>query len=260
MIETIWPLSVLSFGLDPGFDNKEQNIIGLRTFVQEVLRRSKTSYSTLQVALYYVVLIQSSIPQHDFTMEQVVDSHSSRAMQCGRRMFLAALILASKYLQDRNFSARAWSRISGLTPYEINTNEMAFLSAVNWKLHIPEPLFSRWTDLVLKYSLSSTSSRSLPALRSWRSIIPYLTPDLDHYELEADSISRDSRYRFACANVPLPSSTLPIKQHLSRSVEVHATPETRSPQSGAVKSNGLVLSAKGQPGSGSFLTPRVTQK
>ena len=261
MIETIWPLSVLSFGLDSGFDNKDQNIIGLRTFVQEVLRRSKTSYSTLQVALYYVVLIRSRIPKHDFTMEQVVDSHSCRAMQCGRRMFLAALILASKYLQDRNFSARAWSRISGLTPYEINTNEMAFLSAVNWKLHIPEPLFSRWTDLVLKYSLSSsTSPRSPPALRSWRSVIPYLTPDLDHYELEATSISCDSGYRFDRANVPLPPFTLPTKQHLSRPVEVHASPEALTLQSGVVKYNGLVLANKGQPGAGPLLTPRATPK
>jgi hypothetical protein len=37
-----------------------------------------------------------------------------RAKQCGRRMFLAALILSSKSLQDRNYSARAWSKISGL--------------------------------------------------------------------------------------------------------------------------------------------------
>ncbi len=63
------------------------------------------------------------------------DSPASRALQCGRRMFLAALILASKWLQDRNYSARAWSKISGLQVSEINDNERAFLAAVNWKLH-----------------------------------------------------------------------------------------------------------------------------
>ncbi|KAL9045171.1 MAG: hypothetical protein Q9214_001751 [Letrouitia sp. 1 TL-2023] len=182
MIETIWPLSVLSCGRDTSVDGKDKNLIGLRTFVQEVLRRSKTSYSTLQVALYYLVLIQSCLPKHDFTMEQREDTPSCRAMQCGRRMFLAALILASKYLQDRNFSSRAWSKISGLKACEINMNEMAFLTAVGWKLHIPEPVFQRWTKIVLRYSPSAsspTSPRSSPlSTNMWKAIIPQLTPDL----------------------------------------------------------------------------------
>ena len=138
MIEAIWPLSVSSCAGDTGSGAKRQQLLNLRTFVQEVLKRSKTSYSTLQVALYYLILIQSCLPKHDFTMEQMEDSTTYRAMQCGRRMFLAALILASKYLQDRNFSARAWSKISGLRICEINSNECAFLSAVGWALHVPK--------------------------------------------------------------------------------------------------------------------------
>lgn len=206
MIETIWPLSILSCPRDPTLDGKDQNLIGLRTFVQEVLRRSKTSYSTLQVALYYLVLIRSCVPKHDFTMEQLVDSQSCRAMQCGRRMFLAALILASKYLQDRNFSARAWSKISGLKTLEINTNEMAFLSAVNWKLHIPESVFNRWTDIVLRFSPTSTTasqvSSTLPnSPNIWKSVIPHLTPDLDSFEFGAAAISGDSGYSSSKKNI-----------------------------------------------------------
>ena len=198
MIETIWPLSVLSCSRDTVIGAKQQNLIGLRTFVQEVLRRSKTSYSTLQVALYYLILVQSCIPKHDFTMEQLEDSPACRAMQCGRRMFLAALILASKYLQDRNFSARAWSKISGLRTCEINQNELAFLSAVNWKLHIPESVFHRWTDIVLKYSPSAQVNgfpRSCPASsHTWKSIIPLLTPELDTFDLGLSELSDDSGY------------------------------------------------------------------
>ena len=202
MIETIWPLSVLSGTRDSTLDGPEQTLIGLRTFVQEVLRRSKTSYSTLQVALYYLILIKAYVPTCDFTMEQLMDSPSCRAMQCGRRMFLTALILASKYLQDRNYSARAWSKISGLRTSEINANEMAFLAAINWKLHIPEPLFNRWTDLVLKYSPSSSNPPSSPSAsaRSWKSIIPRITPDLDEAEFGLASVTKDSRYLFGEEN------------------------------------------------------------
>ena len=85
----------------------------MKTFIQETLRRAKTSYSTLQVALYYLILLKDHLPNRDFTQEQPQDE-DCRAMQCGRRMFLSALILASKYLQDRNYSTRAWGKISGL--------------------------------------------------------------------------------------------------------------------------------------------------
>ena len=217
MIETIWPLSVISCGRDTVLGGKQQNLIGLRVFVQEVLRRSKTSYSTLQVALYYLILIQLSIPKHDFTMEQSEDSPACRSMQCGRRMFLAALILASKYLQDRNFSARAWSKISGLQTCEINSNEMAFLSAVNWKLHIPQPVFDKWTDIVLKYSPSAqinSPPRSSPTSPlSWKSIIPLLTPELDTIEFGSAEVSDDSGYDSPGSDMSPPP--IPFREELS---------------------------------------------
>ena len=197
MLETIWPLSVLSCGRDTALGAKRQNLLGLRTFVEEVLKRSKTSYSTLQVALYYLILIQSCLPRHDLTMEQLEDSGAYRAMQCGRRMFLAALILASKYLQDRNFSARAWSKISGLSTSEINANELAFLSAVQWKLHVPKEIFERWENIVMRYSPSAqvhSPPRSLPApTYSWKSLIPLLTPELDG-DFLAQEMDTDSGY------------------------------------------------------------------
>lgn len=213
MIEVIWPLSVVSCSRDTVLGGK--NLIGLRTFIQEVLKRSKTSYSTLQVALYYLVLIKPFIPRHDFTMEQLEDSHACRAMQCGRRMFLAALILASKYLQDRNYSARAWSKISGLKVCEINNNEMAFVTAVNWKLHVPEPVFQRWTDVVLMYSSPHSppsGRRNSDVSNPWKSVVPLLTPELDNLGLssgpkEVDSpqnsecwpaVSCKERYQFGC--------------------------------------------------------------
>lgn len=123
-------------------------------------------------------------------MEQTDDCHSSRALQCGRRMFLAALILASKYLQDRNYSARAWSKISGLNTQEINQNEMAFLLAVNWNLHITEQVYRRWTDSVMKYSPSQPPSPG-SCLSSaefehqcdfFKRIIRRLSPDLENLD------------------------------------------------------------------------------
>ncbi|KAI1335345.1 hypothetical protein F5Y15DRAFT_252524 [Xylariaceae sp. FL0016] len=183
IVEVIWPLSSVFHRHELGV----KNVLPLRSFIQETLRRSRTSYSTLQVALYYLILIKPHVPKYDFTMEQPNDIYANRALQCGRRMFLAALILASKYLQDRNYSARAWSKISGLATQEINQNEMAFLSAVCWKLHITDEVFQRWTEIILKYTPSQPPSPGSSCLQvpdqqveTWKNLILRLNPELDN--------------------------------------------------------------------------------
>ncbi|KAK4124988.1 hypothetical protein N657DRAFT_655138 [Parathielavia appendiculata] len=185
IVEAIWPTSSVL----PRHDSGNKAVLPLRTFIQETLRRSRTSYSTLQVALYYLVLIKSHVPVYDFTTEQPDDCRSSQAIQCGRRMFLAALILASKYLQDRNYSARAWSKISGLDTLEINQNEMAFLVAVNWKLHVTEELYKRWADCVSKFTPTQPPSPGGVAQQiyeqqchDFRRIILNMSPELDNLE------------------------------------------------------------------------------
>lgn len=180
MVEVIWQLSEPKSRCETA---SGRGVLPLRTFIQETLRRSRTSYSTLQVALYYLILIKAHLPKHDFTMSQPEDA-SLRALQCGRRMFLAALILASKYLQDRNYSARAWSKISGLKVCEINTNEMAFLEAVNWKLHIVDSIWEKWQEVVLRHTPTNppaSPGASIP--NTWKDVIPVLTPELEVIEL-----------------------------------------------------------------------------
>lgn len=173
-MEKIWP-TYMNGKSDscPG----AKGVLPLRTFIQETLRRSRTSYSTLQVSLYYLILIRPHIPKGDFSDMSQDNAQQMRALQCGRRMFLAALILASKYLQDRNYSARAWSRISGLQTAEININELAFLDAVNWRLHISETIFQKWTDLVVKYTSGSGPNEDAKKAE-WSKLIIKLTPEL----------------------------------------------------------------------------------
>ncbi|EEQ34268.1 cyclin Pas1 [Microsporum canis CBS 113480] len=186
IVEIIWPLSAAASqrGVESALGCK--GVLPLRTFIQETLRRSRTSYSTLQVALYYLILIKPHVPSIDFTLEQpkLQQSHS-RAMQCGRRMFLSALILASKYLQDRNYSARAWSKISGLNTAEINQNELMFLQAVDWRLHISDAIFQRWNDIVLKYTPNASGIPSASGM-CWRTVIPILTPQLDTLDCQIE--------------------------------------------------------------------------
>ncbi|GAA5838829.1 hypothetical protein JCM3766R1_004221 [Sporobolomyces carnicolor] len=194
------------------------SILPLDYFVREVLRRSRTSCSTLQLALYYLhksrqpirdavrVAKESKDEVHRLAKER--SSHATDACRagsvrapcdaypsppaeelasasseeeeeeseslsdrlvrllaaqkspllCGRRMFLAALISASKYLQDRNYSNKAWSKISGLETVEINRNERCFLELVGWELHLKAEDFRRWTERLNTLTAAPSSS------------------------------------------------------------------------------------------------------
>ncbi|KAJ3072242.1 hypothetical protein HDU98_003985 [Podochytrium sp. JEL0797] len=162
VIESIWPTQT-----QPGV-----KVLPLNVFIQEILRRSKTSFSTLQLALFYIVRVRNQLAK-DGTLEPL-DAFSYPANEepdmsflltppaspipsqqnmtpavCGRRMFLTSLILASKYLQDRNYSNKAWSKISGLSVSEINTNEFKFLALVEYELFVGHEVFAKWTSLLM---------------------------------------------------------------------------------------------------------------
>lgn len=267
IVEAIWPTSSVVCRDEAN----SSSVLPLRTFIQETLRRSRTSYSTLQVALYYLVLIKDKLPERDFTMEQTDDCHSSRALQCGRRMFLAALILASKYLQDRNYSARAWSKISGLNTQEINQNEMAFLLAVNWNLHITEQVYHRWTDSVMKYSPSQPPSpgSGLSSVEFehqcdfFKRIVRRLNPDLENLD-DALSMSASSPAPTMSPQTFSPRSILAAAQDESgryacdsmdttSTPRIYRTPSTMEPSPSPTRSVGQLA-----PAFGLLPTPRLT--
>jgi hypothetical protein len=248
-----------------------KGVLPLRTFIQETLRRSRTSYSTLQVALYYLILIKPHVPRHDFTMEQPDDAHSLRALQCGRRMFLSALILASKYLQDRNYSTRAWSKISGLNTVEINQNEMAFLLAVNWRIHITDAVFQRWTDIVLKYTPTLPPSPGSPCPRladqpsDWKSIVLRLNPELDNIDgiaptTPAPATSAQASVRSISAACP--RTYVPLVAERSTfgygSAESTPTPKYYSPNVMEPSPAAAYPPSKPAPALGLLPTPRLT--
>jgi hypothetical protein len=231
MVEVIWPLSMVPISSAEGTSGR--CVLPLRTYIEETLRRSRTSYSTLQVALYYLILIKPVVPKRDFTMEQSGDCPANRALMCGRRMFLAALILASKYLQDRNYSAKAWSKMSGLPVKEINANERTFLAKIGWKLHVAKPLFDRWTDVVIKYQTmppppSPGQSIAVEGL-CWKRLIPMLTPELDNIPLP-ERMAKSVMEFAACAELPLPTLA-PTQTDTSLDIKSSSQETTPTPAS-----------------------------
>ncbi|TIC19869.1 hypothetical protein E3Q13_00920 [Wallemia mellicola] len=133
---------------DPYPRTIEDSQLPLKDYIRETLRRSKTSSHTLQVALFYLFKIRDKVRSRRVEAAQLLCGGQVVTCQdsllCGRRTFLSSLILANKYLSERNYSNRAWSRMSGLTANEISSNERAFLILINYELCVSESTWKRW--------------------------------------------------------------------------------------------------------------------
>ncbi|KNC96917.1 uncharacterized protein SPPG_07743 [Spizellomyces punctatus DAOM BR117] len=130
-------------------------LVPLKIFIEEILKRSRTSFSTLQLCLLYLVRFKHHLPAYTRTLAAEAASGISTGPKkahpscCCRRMFLSALIVAAKYVQDRNYSNKAWSKISGLPVEEITCNEREFLRCINWKLYVSYRSFVTWSTMLL---------------------------------------------------------------------------------------------------------------
>lgn len=200
-IDSIWNVSSQTDAKASG------KVLPLKYFITETLRRSRSGSSTLQVALYYLHRARVQIRERVVFAEQTKQRFSRLAAErqaqqshlgtppaspsqeftdaaaellaasrdpviCGRRMFLAALISASKFLQDRNYSNRAWSRLSGLPVKEINANERSFLDLMDYKLHISADMFQSWTARLQKLAQEKIGRQSLAGSRANSEYLP----------------------------------------------------------------------------------------
>lgn len=115
--------------------NRSTRAISTTDFIREILKRSRATYSMLQLALFYIFRIKKT----------------NQAVPCIRRMFLAALIIASKYLNDKNYKNKAWAKITSLTVHEINNTEIVFLKLIDYQLYVSKPLYDKWVSLLINH-------------------------------------------------------------------------------------------------------------
>ncbi|KAI8991006.1 hypothetical protein BDF20DRAFT_842175 [Mycotypha africana] len=149
-IRTSWPSEMSATNTKDG-----QLVVNTNTFVRHLLKRSRATRSTLQLAIFYLFRIRPHIGQR---------SQYDSIVKCGRRMFLAALICAHKYLYDNTFTNASWAKISKLSPREINHAERALLEMLDYKLFVPVELYQKFEsqlkEAMPKQVVSPSSSPS----------------------------------------------------------------------------------------------------
>ena len=116
--------------------------ISLKSFVRSILHQSKISYSVVATGLLYLLWSkQSMLKQKNQKIIKTIGIFE---------LFVTSLMLSSKYLNDRNASNSAWSKISGIPLESLNIIEMKLLSVIEYKLHVEVDLFDRWIKFLFQ--------------------------------------------------------------------------------------------------------------
>lgn len=173
-MDRIWKAATSSSACDLG---EAKTGLPLQVFVRETLRRGRATCSVLQAALLYCARLGEAMQQRQCPLVgPVPDMAASSAklglakedlyfLRCPRRMFLASILISSKFLQDRTYSNRAWAKLSGLNVKDLGRIERTFLKAIDYRLVVSDGEWDDW-NAELKRARSSAIANGAPALSS----------------------------------------------------------------------------------------------
>ncbi|KAI9493615.1 hypothetical protein BDB00DRAFT_763372, partial [Zychaea mexicana] len=121
----------------------------MRSFIRQVLKRSHTTYTTAQIAICYLFQTQQAIRR--YMLSEPRQSIKRDYISCGRRMFLASLIVASKYVQDKTYRNSAWASIARMHVQQVNLAERVFLEMCDYQLYMKQNVFDDLHRLLRDY-------------------------------------------------------------------------------------------------------------
>lgn len=121
----------------------------MRWFLTELFKRAALPGLIIRVAAGYVLRCRTAITQalHSVALKSqsisntgplpVIDrTPQERVLTDARRVFLAALVLACKFVFDKPYDNRSWSLISGLGSRDIGECERVVGDVLGWRLWI----------------------------------------------------------------------------------------------------------------------------
>jgi len=136
---------------------------------------------------------------------------------CPRRTFLASVILASKFSQDKCYSNRAWAKLSGLPPREIGRCERALGQALGWRLWVGKTLLSSHTPCSTPPSKQIVRSQSEGSILIQSTPSQFLNQENSPSSIEIPASTHQGRGLRKCATLPVDAFV--SQRHFTSSIE-----------------------------------------
>ncbi|CCF60582.1 hypothetical protein KAFR_0K02280 [Kazachstania africana CBS 2517] len=143
-------ITFLLYDLTSRFEKSKINnsIDKIRTFITEVLKRSKSNKHVAVLASFYFQKL------HGLNSKDIPEF-----AKCPKRIFLVCLILAHKFSNDVTFSNKSWSLISGLKSKDLSVMERFCLNQLNYDLFIKPTVLTDWENELTKRSMKAVNSK-----------------------------------------------------------------------------------------------------
>ncbi|KAJ2802213.1 hypothetical protein H4S07_004746, partial [Coemansia furcata] len=74
----------------------------------------------------------------------------SDVTMCGRRMFVAALMCASKFMYDRSYANKAWNKFTKLPLEQLGDMERGFLNMIDYRLYVEKNTYDKFHRLLAR--------------------------------------------------------------------------------------------------------------
>jgi hypothetical protein len=97
-----------------------------RKYVYQILSSTRLPSSTILLGLYYLASRMRML-----SSTKVFHTGSGQVY----RMLTVALLLGSKFLDDNTFQNKSWAEVSNIPVSELNSMELDWLFAFEWKIH-----------------------------------------------------------------------------------------------------------------------------
>jgi hypothetical protein len=97
-----------------------------RKYVHQILSSTRLPSSTILLGLFYLACRMRML-----SAAGIYTSGSGQVY----RMLTTALLLGSKFLDDNTFQNRSWAEVSNIPVAELNSMELDWLFAFEWKIH-----------------------------------------------------------------------------------------------------------------------------
>lgn len=145
-----------------------------RQFVKQVLTHTLVAPEDLVLALYYVARIPShavippvSPSELDYSLSpaqfeaQKAKAEVQAIKAAPFKLFLGAVILANKTLQDNSFRNDTWASVSGISLKEVNKLEAHVFGALGFDVAVRDDVWRTWTGVVIARSHSGRGETGL---------------------------------------------------------------------------------------------------